>query len=56
MFSVRLSNVSGFKMLVALEHHVLEQMRETAAPVRIVLRSDMIPNLHRDRETRMIFG
>ena len=43
------------QMLVPLEHHVLEQMRETAPPVRIVLRSNMIPNVHRDRETRMIF-
>ena len=43
------------QMLIAFEHHVLEQMRETAAPVRIVLRADVIPNLHRDREARVIF-
>ena len=43
------------KMLVTLEHHVLEQMRETAATVRIILGTDVIPDLDRDRGAGVIF-
>jgi hypothetical protein len=32
-------------VLVPLEHHVLEHVRESAPPRRIVLRADVIPNL-----------
>ena len=35
-------------MLVALEHHVLKHMGKTAAAIRIILRADVIPNLHGD--------
>src|SRR6185436_10816054 len=34
-------------VLRALEHDVLKEMSEPAATVRIVLRSDVIPNLYR---------
>ena len=40
-------------MLVALKHHVLEQMREPTAPIGIILGSDVVPNLHCDRWTGM---
>ena len=43
------------KMFVSFEHHVLKEMRETAPIFRIVLRSDVIPNLDRDVRAGMIF-
>ena len=35
-------------VLRALEHHVLEQVREAGAPLLLVLRSDVIPLIHVD--------
>jgi hypothetical protein len=35
------------EVLVPLEHHVLEHVRETAPAGRIVFGTDVIPNLHR---------
>ena len=42
-------------MLVALEHHVLEKMSETAAAIWIVFRTDVIPDLHGDGRALVIF-
>ena len=40
-------------VLRALEHHVLEQMREAGAPGFLVGRADVIPEVHGDeRQTR----
>ena len=45
----------GREMVVPLKHHVLEEMGETASLVRIILRPDVIPDLHRHRRAGMIF-
>ena len=44
----------GRQVLVALKHHVLEQMCEATAPIGIILGSDMVPYLDCDRWTGMI--
>ena len=36
------------------EHHVLEQVREAGAARRLVLRADVIPDVHRDGRRRVI--
>src|SRR5438105_12940761 len=41
-------------MLVALEHHVLKQVSESAAPLGIILGADVIPHLHRYRRAFVI--
>ena len=38
----------------ALEHHVLEQMRESAAVGRIILRADVIPDLNGHRRRGVV--
>ena len=53
VFGQFLKGVRG-QVLVALKHHVLEQMREPAAPIGIILGSDVVPNLDGDRWTGMI--
>ena len=55
MFSVRFSNASGREMVVALKHHVLEEMGETASLIRIIFRPDVIPDLDRHRRAGMVF-
>ena len=45
----------GLHVARALEHQVLEEMREAGAPLRIVLRADVVPDLHADRRARMVF-
>ena len=42
-------------MLRTAEHQMLEQMREAGAPGGLVLRSDMIPDGHRD-DRRLVIG
>src|SRR5258705_422129 len=44
----------GSQVLVALKHHVLEQMREPAASIGIILGPDVVPNLDSYRWTGMI--
>src|SRR5437762_8224283 len=44
------------QVLVAFEHHVFEQMREPAALIRVVLGTNVIPNLNGDGWTGMIFN
>ena len=46
----------GLQVARALEHQVLEEMGETRSPGRIVLRADLIPDLHGDRRARVILG
>ena len=48
--------LKGFRsqVLVALKHHVLEQMREPTAAIGIILGPDVVPNLDCDRWTGMI--
>jgi hypothetical protein len=36
----------GVHVLGALEHQVFKQMRETRAPLRVVLGADVVPHLH----------
>ena len=43
------------QMLVALEHHVLKEMSKTAAAVRIIFRTDVIPDLDGDGRALVIF-
>ena len=43
------------QMIVALEHHVLKEMSKTAAAIWIVLRTDVIPDLHCDGRALVIF-
>ena len=54
VFGQLLKSIRG-QVFVAFKHHVLEQMREPAAPIGIILGPDMIPNLNRDGWTGMIF-
>ena len=44
----------GRQVLVALKHHVLEQMCEPTASIGIIFGPDMVPNLDSDRWTGMI--
>lgn len=44
----------GLQMLRALEHQVLEQVRKAAAPGRIILRADVIPDLHGNGRARVV--
>ncbi len=44
----------GLHVLRALEHQVFEQMREAAAAGRIVLRADVVPDLHGDGRARVV--
>ena len=44
----------GRKMFVPFKHEVLKKMREPAPLIRIVLRTDVIPNLDGDRRAGMI--
>ena len=53
VFGQFLKSVRG-QVLVALKHHVLEQMREPAAPIGIILGPDVVPNLDCNRWTGMI--
>jgi hypothetical protein len=41
-------------VLVALKHHVLEQMCEPTASIGIIFGPDVVPNLDSDRWTGMI--
>ena len=41
-------------VLGSLEHQVLEQMREARVPGRLVLRSDVIPDVDRDDRTAVV--
>ena len=41
-------------MLVAFKHHVFKQMGEPAALIRVILGTDVIPNLDRNGRTGMI--
>ena len=43
------------QMLVALEHHVLKEMSKTAAAIWIILRTDVIPDLHGNGGALVIF-
>ena len=54
VFGQLLKSVRG-QVLVALKHHVLEQMREPTTPIGIILGPDVVPNLNGDRWTGMIF-
>jgi hypothetical protein len=45
----------GSQVLIAFKHHVLEQMREPAAPIGIILGPDVVPNLDCNRWTGMVF-
>ena len=42
-------------VLRALEHQVLEQMGEAGAPRLLVLRPDVIPDVHGNDRTRVVF-
>ena len=46
----------GPDVLRALEHHVLEEVREAGAPRLLVLRADVIPDCEVDDRRRVIFG
>ena len=46
----------GLDVLRALEHHVLEEMREAGAARLLVLRADVIPELQVHDRRRVIFG
>jgi hypothetical protein len=46
----------GLNVLRALEHQMLEQMREPGAPRFLVFRADVIPELHVDNRRRVILG
>jgi hypothetical protein len=37
-----------------LEHEVFEQMRQSAAPDHLVLRSDVVPDVHRNDRQVMV--
>ncbi len=45
---------AGRQVLVALKHHVFEQMCEPAAPIGIIFGPDVVPNLDSYRWTGMI--
>ena len=42
-------------VLRALEHHVLEQVREAGAPGGLVGRTDVVPDVDRDERQAVIF-
>ena len=42
-------------VLRSLEHHVFEQVREARAPGLLVRRSDVVPDVHRDKRQTMVF-
>jgi hypothetical protein len=46
----------GRHVLRALEHHVLEQVREAGAAGVFVGRSDVIPEVHRDEREPVVLG
>ena len=46
----------GREMLVALEHHVLEEMGEAAPAIRVVLGADVVPHLDRHSGALVIFN
>ena len=41
-------------VLRALEHHVLEQVREAGAPRLLVRRADVVPEVHRDERQAVV--
>ena len=43
-------------VLRALEHHVLEEVREAGAARLLVGRADVIPEVHRDQRQPVILG
>src|SRR4029077_2006720 len=53
VFGQFLKGVRG-QVLVALKHHVLEQMCEPTASIGIIFGPDVVPNLDSDRWTGMI--
>ena len=53
VFGQLLKGLRG-QVLVALKHHVLEQMREPAALIGIIFGPDVVPNLDSYRWTGMI--
>src|SRR5580765_5230902 len=54
VFSQVLKSARG-QMLVALKHHVFEEMSKAAAAIRIIFRTDVIPNLDSDSRALVIF-
>ena len=46
----------GLDVLRALEHHVLEQVREAGAARPLVLRADVVPDRHVHDRRRVILG
>ena len=52
--SSSLKCASARHVLRALEHHVLEQVREAGAARHLVGRADVVPDIHRDERQPMI--